>query len=181
MTYQLTWHKLLQWLNHWNEQCVLQITEQSSQMSQWQRTNHTHHLHTAMLRSTAQKAVGWINEHFHKAILSDVSLCLFHHLYHERAASLYGWLMKVYVSPMGQTWWPSKLEGTFVVINSRSWGAIGEGIQKSGLLFSAFSSHGKGTYSVPFFPLSVTVTSNKTNLLHSVSEALFQAHLSSRV
>ncbi len=127
------------------------------------------------------KAVGWINEHFHKAILSDVSLCLFHHLYHERAASLYGWLLKVYVSPMGQTWWPSKLGGTFVVINSHSWGAVGEEIQKSGLLFGAFSSHGKGTYSVPFFPLSVIVMSNKTNLLHSVSEALFQAHLSSRV
>lgn len=112
------------------------------------------------------KVVDWINEYFHKAILSNSSLWIFHHLYHERAASVHGWHMKVYVSPTGLTWWPGKLGGTF--INSRSWGAIGEGIQKSGLLFSALSSYGKGTYSVPFFPLSVTVMSNKTNLLHSV-------------
>ncbi len=72
------------------------------------------------------KAVGWFNEHFHKAIFSDVSLYLFHHLYHERAASLYGWLMKVYVSPVGQTWWQSKLGATCVVINSHSWGGNAE-------------------------------------------------------
>jgi len=137
MTYQLTWHKLLQWLNHSNEQCVLQITEQSHQMSQCQRTNHTHHLHTAMLRSTTQKSSTGLMNIFHKAILSNISLCLFYHLYHERAASVYGWHMKVYVSPTGLTWWLGKLGGTF--INSRCWGAIGEGIQKSGLLFSGLS------------------------------------------
>lgn len=66
------------------------------------------------------KVVDWINDYFHKAILSNISLWIFHHFYHERAASVQGWHMKVYVSPTGLTWWPGKLGGTF--INSRSWG-----------------------------------------------------------